>query len=95
MKIPEKAPDYEKTIAKMIDEKKTAKLFAGKPIDEKGRYLHWDKLKHLDSPKGYALEEWWASIKLAAISIKDRMVLYTKLSICLTPSSHWWSKFRR
>jgi len=33
--------------------------------DDKGRYLHWDKLRFLPPPKGLTSEQWWASIKLA------------------------------
>jgi len=34
-------------------------------VDEKGRYLHWDKLRHLPPPPGYSSEQWWLAIKLA------------------------------
>ena len=33
--------------------------------DDKGRYLHWDKLRHLTPPTGVTIEQWWWSIKLA------------------------------
>ena len=41
------------------------------PVDSKGRYLHWDKHRHLpleDGDKGNeksleASEQWWACIK--------------------------------
>ena len=36
-----------------------------RPTDSKGRYLHWDKLRHLTPPEGINLEQWWWSIKLA------------------------------
>ena len=35
------------------------------PTDGKGRYLHWDKLRHLTPPKGVNIEQWWLSIKFA------------------------------
>ncbi len=28
-------------------------------------YLHWDKLRHLDSPPGLTHEEWWLAIKFS------------------------------
>ena len=35
------------------------------PTDDKGRYLHWDKLRYLTPPEGMNIEQWWWSIKLA------------------------------
>jgi Fic family protein len=32
---------------------------------EGGRYLHWDKLKHLPPPAGLSTEQWWLKVKLA------------------------------
>jgi Fic family protein len=29
------------------------------------RYLHWDKLRHLEPPRGMTTEEWWLKIKWA------------------------------
>lgn len=34
-------------------------------VDEQGRYLHWDKLRHLPPPEGLSAEQWWLGIKLA------------------------------
>ena len=31
----------------------------------KGRYVHWDRLRHLPVPEGLSHEEWWLGIKLA------------------------------
>lgn len=39
----------------------------GTPLDRRtrARYLHWDKLRHLDPPPGLTTELWWLKIKLA------------------------------
>lgn len=37
--------------------------FGGHTADE--RYLHWDKLRHLDPPSGLTAEQWWLRLKLA------------------------------
>lgn len=50
-----------KTAAKNLD----MVLSHSKPVDDKGRYLHWDKLRHLEPPAGLTHEEWWAAIKLS------------------------------
>ena len=42
-------------------------------VDAQGRYLHWDKLRHLPPPAGLTSEQWWAGTKLR------RRALYTPL----------------
>ncbi|MCY3888519.1 MAG: Fic family protein [bacterium] len=32
---------------------------AGSPVDDKGRYLHWDEMRHRTPPGDFTLEEWW------------------------------------
>lgn len=34
-------------------------------VDGQGRYLHWDKLRHLPAPEGFSSEQWWLGIKMA------------------------------
>lgn len=43
------------------------------PVTEKNEYIHWDKLKHLQSPQGFSSEEWWFATKFA------RRAIYKKL----------------
>ena len=35
-------------------------LTGGRPVDGKGRYLHWDQMRHRQPPDGLTLREWWA-----------------------------------
>jgi Fic family protein len=37
------------------------------PVDPRTRerYLHWDKLRHLDPPDGLSSEQWWLQVKTA------------------------------
>ena len=30
-----------------------------------GRYVHWDKVRHLTPPEGLSKEQWWAAMKIA------------------------------
>lgn len=68
MKNPVKAPtkdeiyksDYVKTLASHSDMYKME--------DSKGRYLHWDKLRHLDPSEGITNNEWWALTKLCRLA---------------------------
>ncbi len=55
----------------------TRLMTAGTEVDGQGRYLHWDKLRHLPPPEGLSAEQWWLGIKLARrknfqrLSLKD------------------------
>lgn len=40
-------------------------LSAFTEVDGQGRYLHWDKLRHLPAPEGFTPEQWWLGIKMA------------------------------
>ncbi len=46
-----------------------------RPTDDKGRYLHWDKLRHLTPPTDITIEQWWWSIKFA------RRAMFTALPL--------------
>lgn len=37
----------------------------GIPADPKGRYYHWDKLRHLRPPANLSAREWWFAVKTA------------------------------
>lgn len=34
-------------------------LTTGKPVDPKGRYLHWDEMRHRPPPDDLTFDEWW------------------------------------
>jgi len=40
-----------------------------------GRYLHWDKLRHLDPPDDLSHEEWWLSLKMPRRALFRRLPL--------------------
>lgn len=64
MKIPLIPPDHQKII---MDSGKGISEYIDNmaPTDVKGRYLHWDKLRHLTPPDGFTVEQWWAGMKLS------------------------------
>ena len=39
----------------------------------KGRYLHWDQLRHREPPGGLGAEEWWTGIRLARLLASEEM----------------------
>ena len=67
MKIPVSPPSQERVfeIIKSGDGDKIAQLFDRSigPCDSKGRYLHWDKLRHLTMPEGYDAELYWLAMR--------------------------------
>ncbi|MFK8067293.1 MAG: Fic family protein [Gammaproteobacteria bacterium] len=42
-------------------------------VDNKGRYLHWDKLRHLTPPDGMTSEQWWTGIKAARKNVSKSL----------------------
>ncbi|MEQ6340312.1 MAG: Fic family protein [Gammaproteobacteria bacterium] len=80
MKIPEPPPSTSEILDNLTKEqghKKLAQILTSNIglTDNKGRYLHWEKLKHLAPPEGLSSEEYWFATKLA------RQKAFKKLSI--------------
>jgi len=66
-------------------------------LDDKGRYLHWDKLRHLPIPEGFTSEQWWAGVKSSRQKSYQALPLLDKQQtpfVFCTPDSvqrqlHW------
>ncbi len=41
----------------------------GSPIDDKGRYLHWDDMRHRTPPRDLTREEWWLGTATSRIAM--------------------------
>lgn len=55
-------PDWNDLFSKLDEEdprRLVEVLTAGDPVDAKGRYLHWDEMRHRTPPDGFTLDEWW------------------------------------
>lgn len=76
MKIPIKPPDFSKIFMGNAD--LVVKAFSYSPTDHKGRYLHWDKLRHLSPPDNFTSEEWWAVIKFRRLNLSTSLPLMDK-----------------
>lgn len=65
MKIPQTPPAQEDLWKQFGDHPTLVELF-GKVLDStvNGRYLHWDKLRHLTPPGGLDHLAWWFALKL-------------------------------
>jgi Fic family protein len=57
-----------------------------KPCDHSGRYLHWEKLKHICPPKGYDSELYWLATKSAREKIAKTLPFKDKAGIPFTYS---------
>lgn len=78
MHIPKKAPTYEASSDIIFSgdtttrEERMIALSAGS-LDDKGRYVHWDKLRFKDHPEGLSSKLWWAGIKLSRTHISTKL----------------------
>jgi len=79
MKIPMSPP----ALGELLDPSKSEllfKIFTAQigACDEKGRYLHWDKLRHLSPPEGFSSKEYWCATYLARHKIKKNLPFLDK-----------------
>lgn len=69
MKIPISPPDFQSLFDHIIKKspERLGEIFSsGIKPDSKGRYYHWDKLRHLKLPSTMSNhEEWWLAVKVA------------------------------
>lgn len=102
MKIPEPPPSRSKILdilLKQQDREKLTRILSADigPTDSKGRYLHWEKLKHLQPPEGFTNEEYWFATKIARQKVSKKVPLTDKMgdpfSFCvpdiLQKELHW------
>jgi len=69
MKIPITPPDFHSLLGHIVKKspEKLGEIFSsGIKPDPKGKYYHWDKLRHLKLPSTISNhEEWWLAVKVA------------------------------
>lgn len=75
MKKPVIPPNSNQLLSKLNQAELNRALELNSPTDQQGRYLHWDKLRHLTPPPGMTSEQWWLSIWLARSSLIKRLPL--------------------
>ncbi len=61
MKYPPVPPDAWGSLAG-ADPEILRKMYLSSPVDEKGRYLHWDEVRRRRPPEGLNHEQWWAGM---------------------------------
>jgi len=82
MKVPVSPPKYQKLLTTVLKSgtERFQRLMRGSPIDQKGRYLHWDKLRHLTPPEDLSSEAWWFSVKTARLGLYRQLPLMDKFN---------------
>lgn len=68
MKIPALPPPSRECASAFENEGKGSNFSYLSSVDEKGRYLHWDEIRHREPPGGLSHEAWWGAFKLARTS---------------------------
>jgi Fic family protein len=100
MKIPQTPPDHRSLFLGLLMKdmrEKTNHVSQFSPTDKKGRYLHWDELKHKNPPRGFSVEEWWAGMKNQRSSLYKQTVFKDKIDQpfqlampdCVLKDLHW------
>ena len=59
----ERGATYLELVSKLGAEAQFEALHALRSGQPEDRYLHWDKLRHLDPPQGLSSEQWWLGLK--------------------------------
>jgi len=98
MKLPLSPPDFSTLFKKALSGQST-RLFGSSfgPTDAEGRYLHWDKLRHLQPPEGWSSEDYWLSLKFARKNLYKKLPFTSKsgeqFQFCMTDAIyrdlHW------
>ncbi len=71
MRIPKTPPPIRKLIEDPEQMHRVVELLArGVGSAPKGKYRHWDVLRHTSPPENVTLEQWWTAIKLARSQTK-------------------------
>jgi len=102
MKLPLSPPSFETLFSKFSqesDRERFIRLFNPNigPTNEDGRYLHWDKIRHLQPPEDWSSEEYWLALKMARRKLYKRLPITSKsgavFQFCMTDAIyrdlHW------
>ena len=69
MKIPKRPPSWEDVVVRLTPADAMRVLASSAPVDDRGRYLHWDDLRNRTPPNDLSHEEWWMGLTFARRAI--------------------------
>lgn len=81
MKKPLQAPPQGQLMRSLGIDRLIQLLNAGVQPTVRGRYRHWDSLRHLEPPGDLSPEEWWLAIKLARGQARQALPIDDKAGI--------------
>ncbi|MBU0719234.1 MAG: Fic family protein [Planctomycetes bacterium] len=64
MRIPTRPPDFSELLKEATDPGRFQEILSSTQTQGTSKYLHWDKLRHLQPPEGLSHREWWLALKL-------------------------------
>ena len=79
MKKPLPPPDWLELAAETAANapSRLLELFStGRPVDDNGRYLHWDQMRHRTPPDDLTVHEWWAGTAASRVA-QARLLPFT------------------
>ncbi len=75
MKIPQTPPPLHDLVAQVTGDELLTLVAEGRPVDSRGRYLHWDQLRRRPPPEGLTHESWWLGTTIARRNISRSLPL--------------------
>ena len=68
MKMPMRPPELSDLMAKEEGKNLLPILQHARPVDAKGRYLHWDQMRHRTPPEDLNHEQWWLATSFSRMT---------------------------
>lgn len=76
MQMPHRAPESEDLFGGLESPEDFSRvLHSSKPVDSRGRYLHWDDMRNRTPPAGLTHNEWWLGTSFARSGISRELPL--------------------
>ncbi|HMM75857.1 MAG TPA: Fic family protein [Gammaproteobacteria bacterium] len=80
MKIPLPPPPMSELMRELSSEDFADVLESSAPL-VKGRYLHWDELRHREPPQNLSHDKWWLAIRLARAGFLQSLPFFDKTGV--------------
>src|SRR5688500_13064831 len=89
MKLPEAPVPWDAQMEALFEEDGPVDLIVSYrlPVDDKGRYLHWDEVRSRTPPSGLDVQSWWLAMRPARDVFARDLPLRTKDGEALTFSN--------